>query len=98
VVLNAAIDMAGSERGNMRCFEAMGCGALLLSDAGEYPDGLAPDDTIVTYESIADAMLKIGQQLDDPKLRETTAARGHNVVASKYGKVRQWETFLRLVG
>jgi hypothetical protein len=29
IVLNGAIDMAGTDRGNMRCFEAMGCGALL---------------------------------------------------------------------
>ena len=31
IVLNGAIDMAGEDRGNMRCFEAMGCGALLLT-------------------------------------------------------------------
>src|SRR6202035_4082382 len=37
IVLNGAIDMAGTDRGNMRCFEAMGCGALLISDAGSYP-------------------------------------------------------------
>ena len=37
IVLNGAIDMAGRDRGNMRCFEAMGCGALLVSDAGNYP-------------------------------------------------------------
>lgn len=40
IVLNGAIDMAGRDRGNMRCFEAMGCGALLVSDAGNYPEGM----------------------------------------------------------
>lgn len=98
VVLNAAIDMAGIERGNMRCFEAMGCGALLLSDAGEYPEGMVPDVTIVTYESVADVVSKIRDQLDRAELREIIAARGHKAIASKYGKVRQWETFLGLVG
>ena len=39
IVLNGAIDMAGQDRGNMRCFEAMGCGALLVSDDGHYPRG-----------------------------------------------------------
>jgi hypothetical protein len=40
IVRSGAIDMAGADRGNMRCFEAMGCGALLLSDEGNYPEGM----------------------------------------------------------
>jgi hypothetical protein len=32
----------------MRCFEAIGCGALLVSDAGCYPDGMKPDETMET--------------------------------------------------
>src|SRR5262245_42085231 len=55
-VLNGAIDMVGNERGNMRCFEAMGCGALLLSDEGKYPDGMVPERTLITYTSAADAI------------------------------------------
>jgi hypothetical protein len=42
IVLNGVIDMVGRDRGNMRCFEAMGCGALLLSDEGNYPKGMKP--------------------------------------------------------
>jgi hypothetical protein len=40
IVLNGAIDMAGADRGNMRCFEALGAGSLLLSDEGSDPDGM----------------------------------------------------------
>jgi hypothetical protein len=42
IVLNGAIDIAGADRGNMRCFEAIGCGALLVSDEGNYPEGMRP--------------------------------------------------------
>jgi len=98
VVLNVAIDMAGAERGNMRCFEAIGCGALLLSDAGEYPEGLLPGETFVSYESVSDVALQIRQQLDRPEMRVAIAARGHDMLATKYDKVRQWERFLNLVG
>ena len=41
IVLNGAIDMAGEDRGNMRCFEALGAGSLLLSDEGNYPEGMS---------------------------------------------------------
>ena len=51
IVLNGAIDMAGQDRGNMRCFEAMGCGALLVSDAGNYPEEWRRAQTMETYES-----------------------------------------------
>jgi spore maturation protein CgeB len=35
----------------MRCFEVMGFGAFLLSDAGKYPEGLDGDETMLTYET-----------------------------------------------
>ncbi len=38
IVLNAAIDMAGEDRGNMRCFEAMGSGALWSLTAVATPE------------------------------------------------------------
>ena len=63
IVLNGAIDMAGQDRGNMRCFEAMGCGALLLSDAGNYPEGMDEDETMLTYETGEDCLDQIGERL-----------------------------------
>src|SRR5205085_836537 len=45
IVLNGAIDMSGSDRGNMRCFEALGGGALLLTDEGNYPEGMMAGTT-----------------------------------------------------
>ncbi|GAG85906.1 unnamed protein product, partial [marine sediment metagenome] len=56
IVLNGSIDMAESERGNMRCFEAMGCGALLLSDDGHYPQGMKHKETMLAYSSPAEAV------------------------------------------
>ena len=50
-MLNGAIDMADRDRGNMRCFEAMGCGALLVSDDGNYPQGMSPGETMRAYTS-----------------------------------------------
>jgi spore maturation protein CgeB len=51
--------MAGADRGNMRCFEALGSGSLLLSDDDNYPEGMRDGETIVTYNSPEDAVRQI---------------------------------------
>jgi hypothetical protein len=97
IVLNGAIDMVGDERGNMRCFEAMGCGALLLSDAGKYPAGMVPERTLITYTSAADAVAQTRRLLADDHLRLGIAREGYKVVSSQYSKEVQWLRFQELV-
>lgn len=97
IVLNAAVDMAGRERGNMRCFETMGCGALLLTDEGVYPEGMVSGDTMVTYRDAADAA-RLAEKLlshDLEQCREL-AGRGHDMVRVRYSREQQWQAFLRL--
>jgi hypothetical protein len=93
IVLNGAIDMAGSDRGNMRCFEAMGCGALLLSDAGNYPDGMVAHETIVTYATSGNCVELIDQYLTDRRAAETIADAGRKRLTDLYSKERQWALF-----
>jgi spore maturation protein CgeB len=97
IVLNGAIDMAGNDRGNMRCFEAMGCGALLLSDAGVYPAGMENDRTLVTYDSVAGAMDATAGLLADSTRRLGIAAAGNELMNTQYSKSRQWAAFKALV-
>jgi len=97
IVLNGAIDMAGRDRGNMRCFEAMGCGALLLSDAGNYPDGMAPGATMEVYESPGDASRLVGENLDDWSKGMKMAAEGRRKISELYSKSLQWKSFVTLV-
>ncbi|MEH2526336.1 MULTISPECIES: glycosyltransferase [unclassified Bradyrhizobium] len=97
IVLNGAIDMAGTDRGNMRCFEAMGCGALLASDAGGYPDGMQPGVTIETYESPEQATEIISSCLQQWPESAGMAGRGRNLVSQAYSKASQWKHFADLV-
>lgn len=97
VVLNGAVDMAGNDRGNMRCFEAMGCGALLLSDEGRYPDGMVDGRTLLTYGSAADAVAKIAALVASPAASAGIAEAGHKMVRSRYSKDAQWRAFHELV-
>jgi hypothetical protein len=97
VVLNGAVDMAGQDRGNMRCWEAMGCGAAMVSDHGHYPDGMVDGQTMLSYGSAAEAVRQIESLLDDPARLTLLAAAGNTMIRSRYSKAQQWQDFQQLV-
>ena len=80
----------------MRCFEAMGCGALLISDAGNYPEGLVPGETIVTYESGENCLDQIRQCLSDGTRTRKIADTGRHRIGELYAKESQWVRFKKL--
>lgn len=97
IVLNGSIDMAGADRGNMRCFEALGSGSLLLSDDGNYPEGMRNGETMVTYNSPEDAVEQIRTLLEASGARLAIARAGHEMVSTRYSKEVQWRRFEALV-
>jgi spore maturation protein CgeB len=97
IVLNGAIDMSGADRGNMRCFEALGSGSLLLSDQGVYPEGMTDRQTIVTYDSPEQAVEQVRILLESPEKRLRVAHAGHQMVSTCYSKEAQWKRFEELV-
>ncbi len=97
IVINGAVDMAGPDRGNMRCWEAMGCGALLLSDTGHYPDGMVDGETMATYapgSSITEALNAL-LPLDNSGMN--IAQNGGTIVRKLYAKSAQWAAFEAIV-
>ena len=97
IVLNAAIDMAGADRGNMRCFEAMGAGAALLTDVGRYPDGMAAGSNMATYETPTEAVSAIHRILTDSAW-EPIGLAANRMIRSRYSKDNQWREFVAVVG
>ena len=97
IVLNGAVDMAGHDRGNMRCFEAMGCACLMASDRGNYPDGMVDGESIFLYSNPSNAPREIMSILKRPEVAESIARAGHSVVTDIYGKERQWAAFQNIV-
>lgn len=97
IVLNGAIDMAGNDRGNMRCFEAMGCGALLVSDAGRYPAGMQNNVTMATYTSSDDLLPLLEKLLDNFHVSKQMALNGYQVMREQYSKQLQWQRFKEIV-
>jgi hypothetical protein len=97
VVLNGTIDTAGADRGNLRCFEAIGCGALLVADAGNYPEGMVPDQTMVAYGTSENCVEQIQRCLIDWKGAQTMADNGRRQVKELYSKTRQWALFMKIL-
>jgi len=98
IVLNGAVDMAGEDRGNMRCFEAMGCGALMVSDKGNYPAGMVDGETMRLYSGVSDVVAVLRQALAVDASGVALARNGHARVRDLYSKSNQWAVFKQLVG
>jgi spore maturation protein CgeB len=81
----------------MRCFETMGCKALLLSDEGVYPAGMVGGQTLVTYRSPTDVIGKVRELLQAPEVMMSIAQAGHEMVIRQYSKQAQWSAFKALV-
>lgn len=96
IVFNAAIDMSGTHRGNMRCFEALGCGAAMLSDRGMYSDGFTPGTHFDTFNDGSDVITKIKKWLAAPTDVELMARRGFEFVKNNFTQEKQWRMFKQL--
>jgi hypothetical protein len=97
IVLNCAVDSAAGDRGNIRCFEAMGCGALLLTDAGRYPEGMEDRRTMRVYVSAEDAVRILRESLGSTSDTKRISASGLALMNERYNKGEQWRKFQELV-
>ncbi len=97
IVLNAAVDMAGEERGNMRCFEVLGCRAAMVSDAGKYPSEMDSEHSMIMYTDPHNVAAIVENFLRDGAQRRAIADRGFEVMRNRYSKQRQWTEFCALV-
>lgn len=97
IVLNGAVDMAGRDRGNMRCWEATGCGAMLVSDEGDYPAGFENKVNMRNYSSSEDAVAIIKNAFAEPEKLKRIVSAGNLMVKQRYSKERQWDAFQALL-
>lgn len=97
IVVNGAIDMAGPDRGNMRVWEALGCGATLISDRGLYPDHIEDGVHFCGYDSPLDVPAIAQQLISAPNMAGKIANAGYQSIANNYSKELQWRRFLEIV-
>jgi hypothetical protein len=97
IVINSSIDMAGCERGNMRCFETMGTGGLLLTDDGIYPDGMVDGQTMRIYRNLNEIPMLVEELLRDRTHCSAMALAGFSMLRDTYSKYTQWQAFTQIV-
>ncbi len=77
IVLNAEIDLAKGEAGNMRLFESTGVGRFVLTEhQPNLADLFVPGKELDSFASPEELMEKIRHYLDHPAERERVAAAG----------------------
>lgn len=86
MTLNFHIDVAIGFSGNMRMYEATGCGALLIT---EYNDGIErlfiPDKEIITYKNLDDLIEKIKYFQTHPDEASKIVKAGQEACVNRYG-------------
>ena len=98
IVLNPATSIAGDIRGNMRCWEALGCGVCMLGSAGKYPEGFEPGVNFEMFTDTNDLTRKIKVLLADEPRRAEIAKAGAEMLPRIWSKERQWGDFVALLG
>jgi hypothetical protein len=98
IVLNAEIDMAKGNAGNMRFFEATGVGSCLLTEhqenVGRYFES---DKEIVTFSNADDCLIKIHDLLGNPERLESIANAGQRRCLSQHESGRQMDALLAML-
>jgi len=93
IVVNRYADYSQDFKSNMRLFEAIGLGAFLISEEGNYPDGFEPGIDFYTYGSIPELIAQIERVLADWPRHSEAARRSQRKISALYNKERQWNEF-----
>lgn len=93
IVFNATTDMCLRHKVNMRNIEALGCGAHMIGEAGDYPEGLQAGRDFSTYANFEDFVAQAAHFLKHPTESRAIAGQGHASVARGFSKAEQWRRF-----
>jgi hypothetical protein len=97
IVVNNYTDYNGDYKSNARVFEALGNGALLISEEGIYPEGLVPGEDFITYKNISDLPKIITHALNNWDKFKAIASHGRNKVNKIYSQDNRWTEFVSLI-
>ncbi|MBP7508042.1 MAG: glycosyltransferase [Prolixibacteraceae bacterium] len=97
IVINAFTDNNGLFTDNMRTYESIGLGALMIGEDGIYPDFLEPDRDFLTYKSLDELIEKIEYALSLSDQGREMAIRAQQKLINTCSKEKQWNRFCQLV-
>ena len=94
IVFNTHGDNSIKTAANMRMTEATGVGSLLLTDWKENLHELfLPDEEVVTYKTVGEAVDKIKMLLKDENLRKKIASNGQKRTLTEYSYKARMQEF-----
>lgn len=93
IVINAYTDNNHDFKSNMRLFEAIGLGAFLISEQGNYPEGFEPEIDFYTYRNESELLAQIERLLQDWPQHAAIAEQTRKKVSALYTKEKQWQDF-----
>jgi len=97
IVVNAYTNYNNEFKSNMRIFEAIGHGAFLISERGNYPDGLEPDVDFYTYDGFVELKEKIDYVLSNWDEHRIIALKSAEKIRTIFSKENQWKQFQKIV-
>jgi spore maturation protein CgeB len=98
IVFNTHGDNSPKQAANMRMTEVTGTGALLLTDWKEnISEFFKPDEEIVTYKSLEEAIDKAKNLLRDENLRASIAKKGQERTLTQYSYKKRMQDFSEFI-
>ncbi len=97
IVINAFGNFNGSFKENMRNYETTGCGAVLISEDGIYPNHFIPGNDFFTYKNTPELFDKIEHVLSLPDQGFELGQNTRNKLKKIYSKQEQWDLFVNFV-
>ena len=97
LVINWFGDYNGLYRDNMRNYEAISGGALLISEDGIYPEGLVPEEDFLTFKDTEELFTQIDNALTLPDQGSSMASKAKEKLKTRYSKSVQWRRFQEVI-
>jgi spore maturation protein CgeB len=84
---------------SLRCMDILGCGGFLLSSYQlELAEYFVPDEEVVLYDSMEDAVAKTMFYLEHDDIRQAIARNGYEKVKSEFTYPKQLQTMFDTAG
>jgi len=98
ISLNFHIDVAKGFSGNMRMYEATGCGSMLMTEnTTDIESIFQPGREVVTYSDFNDLVSKIKYYLENERDREMIARAGQKACLERHGYDKRIMEFERIL-
>lgn len=97
IIVNAEIDLARGEAGNLRLFEAVAVGSFLITEnQNNIKDYLTPGEHIEIYNTPEELIEKILSVLSDEELRKKRAKQANIHLYEKFGMKRGSQEIIQI--